>query len=488
MGFNAFSKNTNLFKLLLKITLMDICEKYLRDAQNALKNSFLSKRDPIGAVRSYEGAAQCFENARDFEKATRCYIETARLVLSMDPLKAAEMYEKAATCTARGGGSPGEHYLHAASIFKDHAINTYRKNPERGLQLLQKAAENFEKGGDRSASIQCYSVGAEASLKREDYLSAVIFYGTAAQNFERHKEYREAVKFYHKVARLWDVQNVPENVAENYWRMAVCLNALEEYEYSSQFFVKAAEKYQEAQETYKSAKSYEKAAEILEMQNEFLKAAHAYTKAAELVEILKNLDKLEEMYSKAAECYVKAGETRQAVEIHLQLTNTFADDSYRCSKHFEKAVSYAEDDSPLKVELLQKQGETLLQTNDFMKAAASFKQAAELLEELGESPAEFYKKAGDAYASFGKNMLQVKNQKKAREGFENAGSCYEKAGAPEEIEKIGAYLKLETGEREKQIREELKRVKEDFEKGLLPERYYIQIREGYRALLERLTQ
>ena len=467
---------------------MEICEKYLQDAQKALKGSFLSKQDPVGAIRSYEGAAQCFENYKDFERAAQCYVETARLVRQMDLLKAAEMYEKAATCVGKMGDDPSHFYLEAATIFKDHAVEMYKKNPKQGLQLLQRAAEDFEKGGDRGTAIQCYDVGAEASLKQKDYLNALVFYGTAGQSFERHKEYKKAIKYYHKVAKLWDLQNVPENVAENYWRMAVCLDALKEYEYSSQFFIKAAEKYQESQQLFKSAKAYEMSAKTLETQEDFLKAAESYSEAAKLVESLKNMDKLEELYDQTAECYVKGGEVKKAVKIQVQLAEIFADDPYRCNQHFEKAVSHAEDDPQLKVELLKKQGETLVEAHDFMKAARSFEATAELLKELGENPSEYYKKAGEAYVLFAKGMLQVKNQSKAREGFENAASCFEKAGTPEKIEEIHQYLKPESGEREKQISEELKRLKEDFEKGLLPEKSYLQIKEGYQTLLTRLRQ
>ncbi len=467
---------------------MDICEKYLQDAQKALKGSFLSKQDPVGAIRSYEGAAQCFENSKDFERAAQCYMETARLVRQMDIMKAAEMIERAAVCMERTGGPSAEYYLQAAAVFKDYAIDIYKKNPKRGLQLLQRAAENYEKGGDRGTAAQCYDVGAEASLKQKDYLNAVVFYGIAGQSFERHKEYRNAVKYYHKVAKLWDLQGVPSNVAENYWKMAVCLSALEEHEYSSQFFTKAAEKYEEAHETFKSAKSYERAAKTMETQEKFMEAAEYYKKAAILVESLKNLDKLEELYNGAAECYVNTGEIRKAVEIHMLLAETFADDPYRCNQHFEKAVSFAEHDPPLKVSLLKKQGETLMQVRDFMKAAQSFRGAAELLGELGEPFSEYYEKAGAAYVEFAKGMLQVKNQSKAQEGFEHAVSCFEKAGAQDEIEKIRHLLKPATGEREKQVTEELARLKADFEKGLLPERYYLQIKEGYQQLLKRLRQ
>ena len=129
-----------------------------------------------------------------------------------------------------------------------------------------------------------------------------------------------------------------------------------------------------------------------------------------------------------------------------------------------------------------------MEAHDFLKAAQSFKAAAELLGELGEPSAEYYEKAGGAYVEFAKGMLQVKNQSKAQEGFENAVFCFEKAGAQDEIEKISHLLKPATGEREKQVTEELARLKADFEKGLLPEKTYVQIKEGYQELLKRLRQ
>lgn len=467
---------------------MDICEKYLDDARKALKGSVFSKPNPTEAIRSFEGAAQCFENYKRFERAAQCYVDTANLVITIDPLKGAEMLEKAATCMERVGTPASEYYLGAADIYKDHAITKYKTNPDQGLQLLQKAAESFEKGGDRNTAIQCYEVGAEASIKRKDYLNAIHFYGTTGQTFERNKEYKKAIKYYHKVAKLWELQNVPENVAENYWRMAACLLALEEHEYASQFFVKAAEKYEEAQKIYESMRSYEKSATTLESKEKFLEAAESYSKAADLIKTLKKMDKFEELYGKASQCYMNAGNTQKAIDIRLLLAETFSDDPYRCGSHFQSAIHFAENNPQLKVDLLKKQGEILVQVRDYMKAAQSYKEAAELLKTLGESPVEYYKKAGDTYVSFAESMLKVKNQSKAKEGFENALACFEKAGMPEEMERVRQHMKPEMGKREKQILEELDRLKQDLEKGLLPVNSYNQIKEGYTELLRRLKR
>jgi len=480
--------NQSYISLIPQCTPMDICEKYLDDARKALKGSMFSKPNPVEAVRSFEGAAQCFENYKNFERAAQCYMETANLIIRMDPLKGAEMLEKAAICTEKVGGSASEYYLKAADIYKNHAIAKYRTNPDQGLQLLQRAAEGFEKGGDRQTAIQCYEVGAEASVKRKDYLNAVHFYGTAGQSFERNKEYKKAVKYYHKVAKLWEIQKVPENVAENYWRMATCLAALEEHEYASQFFVNAAEKYEEAQETYKSMKSYEKASKTLESVQKFVEAAEYYSKAAEIIKSLKNMEKFEELYSKASECYTNAGNTQKAVKIRLLLAETFADDPYRSSSHFQSAIHFAEDNPQLKVDLLKRQGEILVQVRDYSRAGQSYKEAAELLKTLGESPSDCYRRAGNAYVEFAKGMLKVKNQSKAKEGFENASLCFEKAGMPEEVERVHQQMKPKQGKREKQVLDELTRLKEDFEKGMLPGNYYQQIKEGYQELLRRLRR
>ncbi len=470
---------------------MEICDKYLEDAQRALKSSMLSKPDPMEAVRCYEGAAICFENFKNFQKAALCYAETANLISRIDPLKAAEMHQRAASCFEKSGGPSSEHYLQAATIFKNHAVHKYRENPEQGMQLLQKAAEDFEKGGDRDMAVQCYEVGAEASFQRKDFLNAIVFYGAAGQSFERRKEYRKAVNYFHKVAKLWDSQNVPGNVAENYLRMATSLDTLKEYEYSTQFFIKAAEKYEQAQETYKSAKAYEKAGETLGMQEKFLEAAKVFEKSAEQVKSLKNMDKFEELYTKAADSHVKAGETQKAVEMYVMLAETFSEDPYRCNKHFEQAISFAESNPSLKAELLRKQGDALMQVHDYLKAGSSLEEAAELYRNKGEPPSTFseiYKKAGDAYSLFAKGMERVKNELKAREGFEKAVACYEKAGAREEIEKISQRAKPGMSERERQIREELNRLQVDFEKGLLPELVLKQIKEGYQELLKHLRQ
>lgn len=481
-------RSQNYISLFIKNTPMEICEKYLDDARKALKGSVFSKPSPVEAIRSFEGAAQCFENSRSFERAAQCYVDTANLVIKMDPLKAAQMLEKAATCIERMGGPSKEYYLKAASIYQDNAITLYRTQPDQGLQLLQKAAEAFEKGGDRETAIHCYEVGAEASVKRNDYLNAVVFYGTAGQTFERNKEYKNAVKYYHKVARLWEIQNIPENVAENYWRMAACLESAEEYDYANQFLIKAAQKYEEAQETYKSSKSYEKAAKMSEAREKSLEAAESYNKAASLMKSLKNLEKLEELYAKASENYAKAGEIQKGVEIRLLLAETFADDPYRCSSHFESAISYTGGNLPLRVKLFMKQGETLIQVRDYAKAAQSFEKAGELLETLGESSSECYKKAGDASVMLAQAMLKVKNQSKKQEALQNALLYFEKAGMPEEAEKLRQQIKPDAGEREKQVLEELNRLKLDFEKGLLPGNYYETIKEGYQELLRRLRQ
>jgi tetratricopeptide (TPR) repeat protein len=483
--FTGYQSYINLF---INGNPMDICEKYLDDARKALKGSMFSKPNPTEAVRSYEGAAQCFENYRNFERAAKCYVETANLIARTDPLKAAEVLQKAGTCMEKIRAPSDEYYLQAASIYKDHAVALYRTNPEQGLQLLQKAAESFEKGGDRDSAIQCYDVGAEASLKRKDYLNALVFYGTAGQSFERHKEYKKAVKYFHKVAKIWDIQHVPANVAENYTRMASSLETLKEYEYASQFYMKAGEKYEEAQEIYKSAKSYEKGAEILGSAEKFGKAAEFYSKAAELIKSLKNMDKFEELYTKAAECYGKCGDHKKSVEIALVLADTFCDDPYRCSNHFEKAISFAGDNQELRADLMQKQGKALLQARDFLKAAQSYQGAAEIAERLGTPFKPIYKDAGGAWVQFAEGMVRVKNEAKAKEGYDKAISCFEKADMPEEVEKIRQEMEPEVGEREKQVLDELNRLKEDFEKGLLLNRHYQQMREGYQELLKRLRQ
>ncbi|MBU7013756.1 MAG: hypothetical protein HXS43_02910 [Theionarchaea archaeon] len=467
---------------------MDICEKYLQDARRALKSSMFSKPDPVEAIRSYEGAAQCFENARNFERAAECYMDTAELVRNQDPLKAAEMHERAAICMERAGGSPKEFYLRAANVFKDRAVTIYRENPDKGLQLLQRAADNFEKGGDTDTAVQCYEVGAQASLSRKDYLNAVVFYGIAGQHFEKRKEYKKAVKYYHEVAKLWDVQNVPENVAENYLRMASCLEALKELKYASQFYIKAGEKYEQAREIYKAAKAHEKAAEARESENDFLEASQSYKVAAELIKSLKNMEKFEELYDKAADCYVKAGEPIEAVKLRLALTDIFADDSYRCSKHFEKAIASVQDDPHLRSELLRKQGDVLVEIHDYLRAAKSYKEGAELLESMGEPAQDIYRKAGDAFVLHSKGMLKVKNQEMAQEGQASAALCYEKAGLKEEVEKIRQQVRPDTREREKQITEELNRLREDLEKGLLTRLHYQQIQEAYQELLKNLKQ
>ncbi|MBU6998324.1 MAG: hypothetical protein HXS41_05170 [Theionarchaea archaeon] len=467
---------------------MDICEKYLQDARRALKSSMFSKPDPVEAIRSYEGAAQCFENARNFERAAECYVETAEMVQRQDPLKAAEMHERAAACMERAGASPKEYYLRAADVFKDHAVTIYRDNPDKGLQLLQRAADDFEKGGDTDTAVQCYEVGAKASLNRKDYLNAVVFYGIAGQHFEKRKEYKKAVKYYHEVAKLWDIQKVPENVAENYLRMASCLEALKELKYASQFYTNAGEKYEQAREIYKAAKAHEKAAESRESEEGFLDASQSYKTAAELIKSLKNMEKFEELYGKAADCYVKAGKPSEAVELRLALTEIFADDSYRCSKHFEKAIASVEDDPHLKGELLRKQGDVLLGIHDYLRAARSYKEGAELLERMGEPAKDAFKKAGDSYVLYFKSMAKVKNQEMMQEGQESAAYCYEKAGLTEEVEKVRQQARPDTKEREKQIAEELERLREDFEKGLLNRLHYQQIREAYQDLLKNLKQ
>jgi tetratricopeptide (TPR) repeat protein len=399
-----------------------------------------------------------------------------------------EMHERAAICMERAGTSPKEYYLRAANVFKDRAVTIYRENPDKGLQLLQRAADNFEKGGDTDTAIQCYEVGAQASLSRKDYLNAVVFYGIAGQHFEKRKEYKKAVKYYHEVAKLWDLQKVPENVAENYLRMASCLEALKELEYASQFYIKAGEKYEQARETYKAAKAHEKAAETRESDENFLEASQSYKKAAELIKSLKNMEKFEELYDRAADSCVKAGEPIEAVKLRLALTEIFADDSYRCSKHFEKAIASVEDNPHLKGELLRKQGDTLMEIHDYLRAAKSYKEGAELLESMREPAQDAYKKAGDAYILHSKSMLKVKNQEMAREGQENAVLCYQKAGLTEEVEKIRQQARPDTKEREKQITEELERLREDFEKGLLTHLHYQQIRESYQELLKNLKQ
>jgi tetratricopeptide (TPR) repeat protein len=468
--------------------LMEICEKYLEDARKALKGSMFSKPDPTEAIRSFEGAAQCFENYKDFERAAQCYLDTVNFIINSDPLKAAELMERAARCTEKEGGDAHEYHLKSANIYRDHAITLYRTNPEQGLQLLQKAAENFEKGGDRETAIQCYEVGAEASMKRKDYLNALVFYGTAAQHFERRNQYKQAVKYYHKVAKLWDVQDVPENVAENYLRMAFCLRTLKEYEYSSEFFKKAAKKYKEARKMFDASKSFQEAAKTYESQGDIKNAALIYEKAAEITKALKNNDKYEELVEKSAECYSESGNTKKAVDLHLLLVDTFIDDQYRSNKHFEAAISHAEYDPSLKISLLKQQGETLLQSHDYFNAAKCFVQAAETTEQLGESPTELYKKAGDVSVKYAESMLKVRNQPRSKEGFSQAAEYYEKAGMPEEIEKIKKLSASGSEQRRSQILKELERLREDMQKGYLPSPTYNQMKEGYQELLRRLKK
>lgn len=465
---------------------MDICEKYLQDARKALKSSMFSKPDPIEAMRSFEGAAQCFENARHFDRAAECYLETANMLRDREPLKAAEVIEKAATCSAKAGGPSKEYYLRAADIFREHAVKRYRQSPDKGLQLLQRAAEDYEKAGNSKKAIQCYEVGAEASLKRGDFLNAIVFFGVAGQHFERAKKYKKAVKYYHQVAKLWDKQNVPENVAENYSRMASSLIIIEEYGYACRFFIKAAEKYKEAGEIYKSAKSYEKAAETQEKEEKFRETADLYSKSAELIKTLKNMDKYEELYEKAAENYLKAGDVKQSVDTRMMLAETFDEDAYRCSKHFEAAIDSVEDDSDLKVTLLKKQGKILLEMHDYLKAARSLKQAAELLEEMGKPAADVYDSAGDVFIQYVKSMKKVKNQSMAQEGQKQAALCFEKAGNPEKAQEIRQNTTPDTGERQKKIREELAQLKKEFDNGLLSPIHYRQMKEGYEELLRNL--
>ncbi|MBU7025199.1 MAG: hypothetical protein HXS40_13640, partial [Theionarchaea archaeon] len=169
-------------------------------------------------------------------------------------------------------------------------------------------------------------------------------------------------------------------------------------------------------------------------------------------------------------------------------TEIFTDDSYRCSKHFEKAIASVEDDPQLKGELLRKQGDVLLEIHDYLRAAKSYKEGAELLESMGEPAQEAYKKAGGAYVLHSKSMLKVKNQEMAREGQENAVLCYQKAGLTEEVDKVRQEAKPHTKERQKQIADELERLHEDYEKGLLTHLHYQQIREGYQELLKSLKQ
>jgi tetratricopeptide (TPR) repeat protein len=467
---------------------MDICEKYLQDARKALKSSMFSKPDPIEAMRSYEGAAQCFENARQYDKAAECYLETANMLIDKEPLKAAEVIEKAAACSARSRGPAKEYYLKAAEVFREFAVKQYRQSPDKGLQLLQRAAEDYEKAGDSKKAIQCYEVGAEASLKRGDFLNAIVFYGIAGQHFERRKEYKKAVKYYHQVAKLWDKQNVPENVAENYSRMASSLNIIGENEYASQFSIKAAEKYKQAGETYKSAKAYESAAQTQEAEGKFKKSAELYSKSAEIIHSLKNMDKYGELYEKTAENYLKAGDVQQSVDTRMMLAEAFADDPYRCSKQFEKAVDSVENDPDLKLSLLKKQGEVLLEMHDYLKAARSLKQAAELTENMGESAADIYKRAGEAFVQYVKSMKKVKNQSMAQEGQKQAVLCFEKAGMSEKAQEIREDVVPDTGKRQKQIREELNQLKKDFDNGLLSPIHYRQMKEGYDELLRNITQ
>jgi len=467
---------------------MEICDKYLDDARKALKGSMFSKPDTAEAIRSFEGAAQCFENFKNFERAAQCYLDTVNFIIKSDPLKAADLLERAALCTEKVGGDPHEYHLKSADIYRDRAISMYRTNPEQGLQLLQKAAENYEKGGDRETSIQCYEVGAEASMKRKDYLNALVFYGAVAQNYERRKKYKEAVKYYHKVAKLWDLQNVPENVAENYGRMALSLRTLEEYEYASEFFIKAAEKYEEARKMFESSKSYQEAASTYESQGDMKHAAATYEKAAEIIKLLKNNDKYEELMEKAAECFSESGEIRKAVDLHLLLADTFTDDQYRCNKHFTTAISYAEFDPSLKVKLLKQQGDALLQSHDYFNAAKCYVEAAEVSEQLDESPVEFYKKAGDTSVKYAESMIKVRNQPRAKEGFAQATEYYEKAEMPDEIKKIKKLSESGSNERKSQILKELERLKEDMEKGYLPSPTYNQMKEGYEQLLQHIRK
>lgn len=467
---------------------MEICDKYLEDARKALKSSMFSKPDLTEAVRSFEGAAQCFENFKNFERAAQCYIDTVNFIIKSDPLKAATLLERAAICSEKVGGDAHEYHLKSADIYREHAITLYRTNPEQGLQLLQKAADNYERGGDRETAIQCYEVGAEASMKRKDYLNALVFYGTAAQSYERRKEYKKAVKYYHKVAKLWDIQNVPENVAENYGRMALSLRTLEEYAYASDFFIKAAEEYEKARKMFESSKSYQEAASTYESQGDVRKAASIYEKAAEITKSLKNRDKYEELVTKAAKCFSEAGDTHKAVDLYLLLADTFTDDQYRSNKHFKEAISYADYDPSLKISLLKRQGEALLQGHDYFNAAKCYVEAAELCEQHGESPVEYYKKAGDISVQYAESMIKVRNKPRSKEGYTQAAEYYEKAGMPGEIEHLKELIEAGSEERNAQISKELERLKNDMEKGYLPLPLYNRMKEGYEELLRQLKK
>lgn len=465
---------------------MDICEKYLQDVEEALRDSISSKRDTVAAIRSYEGAAQCFENFGNFKRAAQCYVKTANLICKADPLKAARMFEKAAACMEKTETPQNEYCVQAAVIFKDCALRMNSKNSKRELYLLRKAAENFKKGGDIKAAAQCCEIGAESSLDQNDYLNALVFYGIAGQNFQQSKDYEKALQYYEKVANLWDQVNMPKNVAESYLKISNCLDKMGEFEYSIQFIEKGAKKYKDTGSSFESAKCYEKAAKRLEEKGNFLKSGEFYHQAADIMKSLKNTDKHVELSSKAAECYGKAGESLRAIEIHTLLATAFSKDPHLSNKHYEKAISFASGDPWLQAELLTDKAESLMRAREFVSAGQCFERIAGIQEELGEPYSEYYRRAGDAYVLFAEDMLHFENRTKAQEGFEKAASCYDIADKSENIERIHQYTDPNIGKREEQVNEELERLELDVKKGLLPEEHFLEMKEGYQKLLRQL--
>jgi len=127
-----------------------------------------------------------------------------------------------------------------------------------------------------------------------------------------------------------------------------------------------------------------------------------------------------------------------------------------------------------------------MQNREFLRAAVTFEEAAEFMKNFGESPSEYYEKAGNAYMLFAKSMAHFRNKLKAKEGYENAISCLEKAGKPINVEEIGELSFLRLEERKKQVEEELVRLRADFEEGLLPKEHYTKMEESYHSLLNQL--
>ena len=97
----------------------------------------------------------------------------------------------------------------------------------------------------------------------------------------------------------------------------------------------------------------------------------------------------------------------------------------------------------MKAELLTKQGKALVQVRDYFKAGHCYQEAAELLETMDKPAEDMYREAGNAYVMFAEGMIRVKNESKAEEGYMSAISSFEKAGMPEEVERIRQEMKPE---------------------------------------------